>query len=486
MNDRWQEGLEHFRRGNFYAARDIWESAAADELCDEDACKIANGLGAVYVRLIGPTAAKSHMEQAYALTQRGRVQHGTKMKVISNMGVLLCQLGHVKDGLKFCRKAFSMLDSNYPHESFTTLIGYVYALACAEAHHEVLKLRAKFDELIDQVNDEQVRMTFSPSFYLNMAYSAERTGHQRLAYQYCVDSCCGLDTSPNIVFVAGSLLRQQRYEEALKYVSPVLEVVFNDTRQNELRILAHSLEFFGRIADHAGQVSLAKRCIEKAEMYFGQMGMWNEWLEMRGFQFGSGNTVPSDDIKPSLRMPYQAVSHFLDDLTLIDGMMFMFPDMYRLSQFATDLAVRIFRRVSPEHHTLERCMHVAGRLVYLGLNTVAERESEAKQALQDEAKLREVVHLTLRLLEAYPHTKTYMALIGGLESGGHEPCQDEIALASRCLKISFEYLNKIEIYRMSHEEAIQEMKHQSEKTGVDEPFAEFVREMTLTQEEVVG
>jgi tetratricopeptide (TPR) repeat protein len=481
MNDYWQDGLKHFRRGNYYAARDVWESAEAVELTHNDACKIANGLGAVYFKLMGPSAAKSYMEQAYALTQRGKVEHGTKMKVISNMGILLCQLGHVKDGLKFCRKAFNMLDSNYPHESFTTLTGYVYALACAEAHHEVLKLRAKFDELIDKVDDEHVKMTYSSSFYLNLAYSAERTGDQRLAHQYCLASCCGLETSPNIVYVAESLLRQQRYEEAVTYIPRVLDVVFNDLRQNELNLLAHSLAFFGRIADISGQESLAKRCIDKAELYFGQLGMWNEWLEMRGFQIGSAN-----DGSPSIRIPHPLLSDFLDDLTLIDGMMFMFPDIFRLSQFATELAIRIFRKISPEHHLLDRTIHVAGRLVYLGLNTVAERESEAKQVLQDEFKLREVFHFTVRLLEAYPHTKTYMALIHGMELDRYKPCQDEIALAAQCMRIAFDYINKIEIHRMSHDEAIQEMRGQSEKTGVDEPFVEFVREMTLTQEEEVG
>jgi hypothetical protein len=204
-------------------------------------------------------------------------------------------------------------------------------------------------------------------------------------------------------------------------------------------------------------------------------------LEMRGFQFGSVNNGSQ-----SIRFPYPLVSQFLDDMTLIDGMMFMFPDIFRLSQFATELAIRIFRKVLPEHHILERSMHVAGRLVYLGLNTLVERESEAKQVLQDESKLREVVDFTLRLLEAYPHTKTYMALIHGMECDGCEPCQDEIALAARCMRIAFNYLNKIELHGMSHEEAIQEMREQSEKTNVDKPFVEFVREMTLTQEEEVG
>ncbi|WP_169794788.1 hypothetical protein [Alicyclobacillus kakegawensis] len=220
--------------------------------------------------------------------------------------------------------------------------------------------------------------------------------------------------------------------------------------------LADNLYLIGLFAYYAAQRDLSARCVEKAEIYLGQACYWNEWLKVRDFD----SWVSQRDIViPEDTFDWPLWHQFLDELSLIDSFETMFPRFAHMPRYEANLAAQLYERIVPDAPWDDiRRLQVAGRLVYLGLTVMTSNEEEAASILSDRSSIPEIGQLGVRLLEAYPHSENYRYLIPACRKGADvSGLTDEDRLMAECLGLSLDYVELMELYGLSHDEAMREL-----------------------------
>lgn len=179
--------------------------------------------------------------------------------------------------------------------------------------------------------------------------------------------------------------------------------------------LADTLLMIGMIAYFAGRRDLYRRCMQKSELYDGPSLRWNQWAFVRAVE----ETLSTINLPcPADALDWMKWEHCLDDMSLLDGIEAMFPSLFRWSQVANQLTLRLVKHLTDDFSDGWQLICVAGRMVYLGMTVLASHESEAHALLVDARAQQDIACNGARILDAYPHASVYRDLVRYYRSNG--------------------------------------------------------------------
>jgi tetratricopeptide (TPR) repeat protein len=457
MADRWNKAFLHFQRQNYYAVIDLCEK---EYLFSEDPLQRArclNSVGAALHRLREPRSARASYEQALACLEDApydgeRIK--LAMKCSGNLALVLCHEAHHDAALKVCHNYLRLLDKQYPTESAVLANAHLVSLIWAELCEQALGCLDSYIDLANEIREDQQRTFLQGLLYYNAGCAAEALGEFESALSYFVRSTTASPLPEPYQGVARMYLYLGRTTDAVGYASHLYRTVWDLSITHETVKLADSAFLVAMFAHYAGQNELSERCLEKAELYFGQMSNWNDWLKVRDFH----SWAAKRDIQiPPDSFDWKLWHEFLDDVNLMDSLGAMFPRLAYVPRYEANLAAQLFKRIVPNASWSDtRRLQVAGRLAYLGLTLMTSNEEEALSILSDESSHVEVGQLGARLLEAYPHSVTYRQLIPACRRGAdRQGLSAEDELMADCLGLSLAYVEAMELYELTHDEAMQ-------------------------------
>jgi tetratricopeptide (TPR) repeat protein len=457
MTDRWRVGLQHFERDNYYAVIDLCRRASEQSDSPLDRATYLNSLGAAMYRLRGPRYARMYYEEALALLSDADLDDDLiklRMKCSANLALVLGHEGHEDAALKVCNSILELITKDYPFESSVLANSYIYSLIRAELYEQVLHSIDDYISLAQEVPDEALRKSVEGLLYYNAGCAAEALGDVELSLENYLKAAQINPLPEPYQGVARMYLYKERANEAVKYASQLYRSVWDKSMTSETLKLADSMFLIALFALYANQNELCERCLEKAELYLGQASYWNEWLKVRDFH----TWAPKRNVKvPEDSFDWPLWHQFLDELNLMDSLGTMFPRLAYVPRYEANLATQLFKRIVPNASWSDtRRLQVAGRLAYLGLTVMTSNEEEALSILSDESSHVEVGQLGARLLEAYPHSVTYRQLIPACRRGAdRQGLSAEDELMADCLGLSLAYVEAMELYELTHDEAMQ-------------------------------
>lgn len=72
---------------------------------------------------------------------------------------------------------------------------------------------------------------------------------------------------------------QQRFDESLQYGEQAVRMVWSSVLNFEREAIAFLCNVLAHLARHSGETGLAMRLLEKSQLLFGQLAMWNRWQQ---------------------------------------------------------------------------------------------------------------------------------------------------------------------------------------------------------------
>ncbi|MCL6626265.1 MAG: hypothetical protein K6T68_06715, partial [Alicyclobacillus shizuokensis] len=419
-----------------------------------------NSTGAAVSRLKSLHAARPYYEEAISLLDQFADDEGyigIKLKSTANLAHALGYEGHEDVALRVCHSVLQLVSEKIPYESSVLLNSYIYSLIRAELYEKVLIEIPRALDLASRVPDLGLRKVVEGLLYYNAGCASEALEDYATSLNYYLKAADVEPLPEPYQGIARMHLFLERPMEAIRYTSELYRNVWGNSMANENVKLADSLYLIGLFAHYAGQTDLSKRCVEKAEIYLGQACYWNEWLKVRDFD----SWVSQRDIViPEDTFDWPLWHQFLDELSLIDSFETMFPRLSYVPRYEANLAAQLYERIVPDAAWDDiRRLQVAGRLVYLGLTVMTSNDEEAVSILSDRSSIPEIGQLGVRLLEAYPHSENYRYLIPACRKGADvSGLTDEDRLMAECLGLSLDYVELMELYGLSHDEAMQELE----------------------------
>jgi tetratricopeptide (TPR) repeat protein len=471
MDNSWHEGLTHYYKGNYYAAKELWQIAYAQAGTESERARCANSLGVAIAELNGPAQARAYYERALAICDQEGNKDGLRIKYMTNLAVTLLQLDHIEDAVKLVRSGLPLITKDSPEQSAVGFSAFIYTFLRGELHEEVLSLESTFLELIDALPEGHRRAKLAATIYHNFAHCASAMGQVEQALHYYLRAFDAWPLPETMQAISRAYLFQGDVEEAMMYMDEIYDDVWNFALDTRKAGLAGSLVLIGGFAYYAGHQSLFERCLDKADLYFGQLSWWTEWLNLKKFESTLGQKVIQ---VPSQVLDWSRWQAFLDDLSLMDGLETMFPAIFRMALLASELAERIAQHLDIDVHMHSRRLQTAGRMQYLGLTALCATEQEAKDLLRTFAAQAEICGMSAKLLEAYPHSIDYRDIVRLSRNGPFTNASSSDEHLAQCLGIAFDFVEEVELTEKTHQAIVTELlevKGNYYNTPVLEAFA---------------
>lgn len=476
MSGPWDKGLEHYAKGNYYAARDFWQLALANAQTFREQARASNSLGVAAFLLANPEDAMVCFERANALSLRSETADPFRIRYITNLAHVLLYSDHNDVAVKTALAAAKLASVEQAEDSANAFCVCVSVFLRNELYRDVIRLYDHW-QAIQPALPEAGRERKTASFLHNLGYAAQAVNDSESALHFYQEAIRTYALPATHRELSKLYLLAGEVSTSLAHAETLYDALWDHEMLSQKTELAETLVLVGMFAYHAGQHTLFENCVEKAELYFGQMSRWDEWLQMRDL----GAVLAAHPARvPATALDWERWTSFLADLTLSDSLESLFPGMFRMAQIATHLAHQLATQLdlTEEHHT--RRLLSAGRLAYLGLTALSPNETEARRTLRDAAATQEMTELSVRLLDVYPHCKPHRDLIrySRLTTGG-DPVEIEDVKLANCLGISFDYVERVEIGSMSHDQAVRSVMKDSSKKYHSDVIEQFVRHMDV-------
>ena len=108
--------------------------------------------------------------------------------------------------------------------------------------------------------------------------------------------------------------------------------------------LADTLLMIGMIA-YSPVAGIYRRFMQKSELYDGPSLRWNQWAFVRAVE----ETLSTINLPcPADALDWMKWEHCLDDMSLLDGIEAMFPSLFRWSQVANQLTLRLIKHLTDD------------------------------------------------------------------------------------------------------------------------------------------
>jgi tetratricopeptide (TPR) repeat protein len=481
----WEEGLSHFRRGNYYAARDLWKMSLNEASSIREKARISNSLGAAEFYLQGCETARVYFERANALSLRSETPDPLRIRYLTNLAMMHIQMDHIDAAVQTSLEAVELVSKERPLESAHAMTISVYAFLRHELYREVIHLHDGWLEISELLPDGQ-RDRRTASFLHNLGFAAQAMNDMESAQYFYLQSIESFSLPETLRELSRLYLLQGDVENSIIYSDQLYDSVWGFamlTQSPELIAqkseLAYSLVLVGMFAYYANHRALFERCIEKAELYFGQMSRWDEWLRMR--ELDSSLAARRVNV-PAAAFDWDRWNRFLDDLTLLDSLESLFPNVVRMTHTATNLAEHLAEEIDVDMRIHRKRLQGAGRMAYVGLTAMSASESEARYILMNRDSKREMTDLSVRLLEIYPQSDAYRGLIEytGTPDVGRTLSPEDTKLA-QCLAMAFDYVQCMEFESRSHDDAVQSLVEEAQQNYDSDVVRAFWKHMATTE-----
>jgi tetratricopeptide (TPR) repeat protein len=453
MTDKWHEGFRHYQRGNYYAARDIWKSIMKSAEDANQRVRACNSLGAVYSILQGPEQALPYFTEVLAMVERINPEDPLRIKYLSNMSWVMTYLDNAKFAVHYGQEAVKLLNLEQAYESLFALNTYMMALCRFGLQDAILRHACEITDFIEKAAQregvDKVDVARSFHFMGRAHYWAKDYHHASYYYQRAV-SVHEMHTT--VQELARVQLLQGRLEEALQQISKLYQTLWMEWITMQKVNLADTMLLIGMIAYFAGRSHLYRRCMEKSELYYGQSLRWNQWAFVRAVE----ETLSTIHVPCSAdALDWTTWEHCLDDMSLLDGIEAMFPSLFRWSQVANHLTVRLAHHVTDDFSAVWPLIRIAGRMVYLGMTALASHESEAHALLADTRAQQDISCYGARILDAYPHAFAYRDLVRYYRDGTVQDLPPRMRTLAQCIGMATEFVECVELHQMTHQQAVE-------------------------------
>lgn len=456
MPDLWGQGLWQFELGNFYGAREFWEHGLAESEPGTERVQFLNALVPVYYRLRGPEQALEFSETAARLASVEPIDPGLRMKCLANLAQVLCQSDKIEEALRVGRSTLQFASLQRPLESVFVYEAYIYTLMQAELYRDVLRLVPECMRYAEALSESQGKGYHTALFCHYFGYSAQVLHEYDVALNYYLQAADAFRRPETVMDLCRAFLFLGKVDEAIRLAGELHAVLWDFPDFNEKLQLGYGLVVIGTMAHFGDRAGLAERCFEKAELYFGQLSKWNEWVNLRDWR----RVLDEQGARERrLDADWSLWSAFVDDLNLMDGLELMFPQAFRMSRIATDIAYRIAKALLGDDATALRDLQVAGRLVYLGFTVLYPDEARVFAALVARDARAAAIQHGLRLLEVYPHSDGYCQILTACVShtrgqSEHSRLDGQVQVVADCLAVAIEYVEQMDLRNTTHRDAM--------------------------------
>jgi tetratricopeptide (TPR) repeat protein len=448
MNSLFTAGQEHLSKGNFFAARDLWQTALQHPHSEAERASLTNALGATMDRIFGSNIAKTYFERNLEFIENTDDFY-TKLKCASNLVIVLAREERVDTALKIARHLAVEPSESPRQEVLYALSARCYALLRSELYDQVIDEVDRWSPVIQANRLVGLSRRHWHTVVHNSASALASIGQGDLALQRYRELMSSDPNPATAREVSRLLLFKGEVAESLRLSQDLEQDFWRFTITSEKVQIARAIELVGIFAYYAGVESLFERCNEKAEMYYGQSCQWAHWLRMRDLRRELGNY----DIHISkAHFRWEEWHSVLDYLNLIDGLESMFPRLYQIARLATATAIRTMNQLQAGDAASSRVLGIAGRLAYIGLTVYTSSEEAAEVFIRDNGERQEVSNLGARLLDAYPQAAVIRDVVSQVWA---EPdCGQNHKLLRTCLAIAYAYVESIMFEDKSHEQAL--------------------------------
>lgn len=456
MNKLWERGLEHFHRRNYYAARDIWQDVLNAAETNEWRIRAGNSLGAAMCKIRGEECALEYFQQVEQLVRTENPTNPQRLKYMGNIAIAHLQMDASEHALMLVREMIQMMRT--PDSGFASLyaISVCISVLCRyDLHDEALQYEAEVKTYLER-NAAQLEVSRGELArgYHSLGWAHQHAQNYDIANEYYLQAAQIYEFPETVQELARIALLKGDADAAIRYASKLFDTIFRQEAQLKKVDIADTVSLIGMIAYFANRKDLFQRCIEKAELYYGQFLHWRQWLSMRELE----NTLQTVEIHiPEKALDWDRWKNFLEELSLLDGIDSMFPNLYRWSELASNLSVRMARRLLQNWDEFWPALRMANRLVYLGLTALATSEPEAVLLLRSAEAQEEVCHYGYRLLASYPQCATYQDVIRYYRSGPPAAMGESLSIITQCVGISLEFVELIEQNQWTHNQAVEHL-----------------------------
>ncbi|GEM_PF-1020463 len=404
INDDYRQGLWAWERGLLLLAEECWEQWLERARAEGDVTSMLrslNALGCVHYELGRMRDAEARWQEAHALIEQDTASAPEdRLKVLTNLAVLLYMTGRVDEATLFLRAAQRCGTDDVPafwnaHADHVASIVWMALEHWDEAEVAARRALAVFGSVADHVRSAQIQTNLGLICLERREYAQARAyleaarevlerlaADPRLGYTYCALG--------RLHYVMGDL------DQAATYGSEALRVLWSNVVTLHKSEVARVSELFGYIALATGDRHGALMELQRASTYYAQSSMWGEWSRVnrqldelvRQRSLGTAAHGRMATIHPESK---ERLRYFTTLLDLLDSIESLYPDMRQKAELTGRYAHQLGQALGLSPEEQEALSHVA-KLHDIGLTSLDPEVVERDAPLSPAARERMMAH----------------------------------------------------------------------------------------------
>jgi tetratricopeptide (TPR) repeat protein len=420
-------------------------------------------LGAIHWHLADYDAAFAHFERAANLT----TDSASRCMFLVLTATVLGRLQEYDRAMRVIQEALA----DNPHQNVTVLALAYANLCCIQGqngnHLDAIASAQRSLELYEQSSGP------IPYFeiYNNMGLAYLEIHHYEEAAEYLrkalpfADGSAALSTLADLGRVN---LATGHIEQAVNYGIQAMQLVWSTSLSCEKDEIARLCRFLATLCYRLGQRDVAFHLLEKAELMFGQLGLWREWQETQAQmnEWLSGET-PQATLRAGVTLPMVDIERFtrLVDVMIAQELMGNRFSAWIDTRVLYTNVVADALQLSPED---QNKLSYASRFADYGL-TALEPEVLANPRLSNAAweqyrRHPELSAVMLRSLDLDPSIADIIAAHHEHYDGSGYPNQragEDIPYLARLLRVVDEYATGVVLQDKPHSQVLREIREAS-------------------------
>jgi len=346
----------------------------------------------------------------------------------------------------------------------------------------ILGIYGFYDQVILNTNislqafSTQDQARYHVSVYNNLGLAHLERGDFAQAELY-LTKALSMDTPANMDIVAelGRLkMMQGEIRESIRYAQTALTLVWSRIINYEKEEMARLCHLLAHLTLWFGERDMAIRLNEKAQLFFGQLGMWRQWQDIDSEMADWTEKPIQSPVAVEFRgLSFQQIRHFLNCLDAMNAQELIHNEMSNV----LDTRVHYVTLLASAMHLSQEDVNdlvLASRLCDYGL-TALENEVvlNPTRSPQAHAKYRQHPILGVQMAESLNLPKSVTRII----ADHHELCDgsgyphgkraNDIDRFAKMLTVVDAYTNDVVIGHQTHSQSIAKMKLQA-GTAYDE------------------
>lgn len=290
-------------------------SSPADELSD-----LYNETGKVYLAL----SSVRHSIEMFAKARDASASAETHARAVVNLATAYGRIGELDTAHRYLQSLAREMP-HLPARSRGHLLLNMATIHGLNGHTQAVI--ESIEEALRVLHGASIH-DFDDVLLNNLGVAYLELGAYDAAESHLLQAMEGSGPTLHVLSTLGRVyFYQGRMQESLRCAEAALRLVWSAFVNYEKEEVARLCQLLTLMAQRAGETYLSARLAEKAQVLFGQLGMWREWAYLEG-------NVSSDD-GASSRMPMppgfiQQVAQFLECLDAIQSQELIDPRMSSL------------------------------------------------------------------------------------------------------------------------------------------------------------